>query len=527
MPQLSFTLGEVFSLQSSVFIFAQLETGAVCGSVEIKMGETAASGAALEVSVSFGRFENDSLSWEKWSTFSPNKYLEEVEKCATPGSVAEKKAYFEAHYRKIAARKAEQMEQEKQVQSGLCRSDADQGQGDLVRNAGDADYEVDRPAELNFDRGMEQEHFDRAMEQEMEPNEDDLITIECNSFSAEPERVQEEPRRSEDKTNYESEDENVKKEVQEREVMPPATITSAESQSQLQEDASQRQENTNIEMESNAVLQEENAQLNPPRNTQKNIKASKERDAPKIRKKPTSPLLKSPQITTPKVSKPISVSSTASTLCSSTRLRTVQSTPRSKNLNTPSTDSSKKVAPKSLHMSASPRPANSPASAPTSTRKSFIMESMGDKDIVKRAFKMFQSNVGKVDPPVDEKSPVSKQVPSRRTELSTSHSVVARKENGGARAGSAVQRGTKAAPTSFGFRSNEKPREVPQPVKKLQKKPNAKAREQTNIHLKAKEEKEAEIKTIRQGRDVKAASALASEQKSKLKSNLDKGRFQG
>jgi hypothetical protein len=79
-------------------------------------GGTAASDPALQVSVSFGRFENDSLSWEKWSSFSQNKYLEEVEKCATPGSVAEKKAYFEAHYKKIAARKAELFDQEKQME---------------------------------------------------------------------------------------------------------------------------------------------------------------------------------------------------------------------------------------------------------------------------------------------------------------------------------------------------------------------------------------------------------------------------
>ncbi|CDY38789.1 BnaA07g28610D [Brassica napus] len=68
----------------------------------------------MQVSVSFGKFENDSLSWEKFSSFSPNKYLEEVEKCATPGSVAQKKAYFESHYKKIAERNAEIiLEQEK------------------------------------------------------------------------------------------------------------------------------------------------------------------------------------------------------------------------------------------------------------------------------------------------------------------------------------------------------------------------------------------------------------------------------
>lgn len=46
---------------------------------------------------------SESLAWEKWSTFSHNRYLEEVEKFAKPGSVAQKKAYFEAHYRRKAA----------------------------------------------------------------------------------------------------------------------------------------------------------------------------------------------------------------------------------------------------------------------------------------------------------------------------------------------------------------------------------------------------------------------------------------
>ncbi|KAH1221216.1 Protein WVD2-like 7 [Glycine max] len=50
--------------------------------------------------ISFGRFENEPLSWERRSSFSHNRYLEEVEKCSKPGSVIEKKAYFEAHFKR-------------------------------------------------------------------------------------------------------------------------------------------------------------------------------------------------------------------------------------------------------------------------------------------------------------------------------------------------------------------------------------------------------------------------------------------
>ncbi|XP_068643658.1 protein WVD2-like 7 isoform X2 [Aristolochia californica] len=53
-------------------------------------------------SISFGRFEAESLDWERRSSFSHNRYLEEVEKCSKPGSVIEKKAYFEAHFKRKA-----------------------------------------------------------------------------------------------------------------------------------------------------------------------------------------------------------------------------------------------------------------------------------------------------------------------------------------------------------------------------------------------------------------------------------------
>ncbi|KAI8528065.1 hypothetical protein RHMOL_Rhmol12G0122300 [Rhododendron molle] len=43
---------------------------------------------------------------KKRSCFSNNRYLKEAEKSSKPGSVAEKKAYFDAHYKRIAAKKA-------------------------------------------------------------------------------------------------------------------------------------------------------------------------------------------------------------------------------------------------------------------------------------------------------------------------------------------------------------------------------------------------------------------------------------
>ena len=60
----------------------------------------------LGQSISFGRFMSESLSWDKWSSFSHNRYVEEAERYAQPGAVAQKKAFFEAHYKRIAAKKA-------------------------------------------------------------------------------------------------------------------------------------------------------------------------------------------------------------------------------------------------------------------------------------------------------------------------------------------------------------------------------------------------------------------------------------
>uniref|UniRef100_A0ACD5Y7H7 Uncharacterized protein n=1 Tax=Avena sativa TaxID=4498 RepID=A0ACD5Y7H7_AVESA len=54
--------------------------------------------SALGESVSFGRFLSEPLEWGKWSAFEHNRYLEEAAGQSRPGSVAQKKAFFEEHY---------------------------------------------------------------------------------------------------------------------------------------------------------------------------------------------------------------------------------------------------------------------------------------------------------------------------------------------------------------------------------------------------------------------------------------------
>ncbi|CAA7055199.1 unnamed protein product [Microthlaspi erraticum] len=71
---------------------------------------------ALSQSVSFGRFIEENLEWGKWSSFSHKKYVDEAEKFSQPGSVAQKKAFFEAHYKKIADAKKAKASDESSVQ---------------------------------------------------------------------------------------------------------------------------------------------------------------------------------------------------------------------------------------------------------------------------------------------------------------------------------------------------------------------------------------------------------------------------
>ncbi|PWA59130.1 TPX2 domain-containing protein [Artemisia annua] len=84
-------------------------------------------------SVSLGRFASESLAWEKWSNFPHKRYVEEAKSYAQPGSVAEKKAFFEAHYKKVAAQKAAAaaaaalLEQEKANAAASChKSDVEE-----------------------------------------------------------------------------------------------------------------------------------------------------------------------------------------------------------------------------------------------------------------------------------------------------------------------------------------------------------------------------------------------------------------
>ncbi|XP_073019062.1 uncharacterized protein [Primulina eburnea] len=130
------------------------------------MGETKSGNPvhALGESVSFGRFMTESLSWERWSTFSHKKYVEEAERYAQPGSVAQKKAFFEAHYKRVAAQKAAALlEQENAAKKATVSEESEAGymddnDDDEKRMVLNSNFEVEEKSEETKTQNSNKEH---------------------------------------------------------------------------------------------------------------------------------------------------------------------------------------------------------------------------------------------------------------------------------------------------------------------------------------------------------------------------------
>ncbi|KAF7123697.1 hypothetical protein RHSIM_Rhsim12G0126300 [Rhododendron simsii] len=557
-----------------------------------------ASSTTLEVSVSFGRFENDSLSWEKWSTFSPNKYLEEVEKCSTPGSVAQKKAYFEAHYKKIAARKAaEQLEQERQMETNAGQNGeenvgntslTDTKLGTASNGQVSAEAELDdligvssrsrsdesnENASISIERqspsvdGIKEDEMDGIMEKlELNKSEEAVLVqeetlsimekLELNR-SEEAVLVQEETRLN----GFEGKGElppvliqknpcvsefQDKVEV-ESPVQPPSSFEKGRGNTMENKNEKIRLDSANkIQRVKITPSKKENDKLDASNKYQKMILSKKEKSFPGTKKKQASPLpKKSPEISTPKTSKLTPTSTGPNASWSSSKNAYSSSSPRSKFLNA---GESKKVAP-SLHKSLNLGIANSDSTSISTPRKSLFMEKMGDKDIVKRAFKTFQNSFNQVRASGDDKFSRRKEVSTTMPEHKLSTSLTPRKEKEGLRktaenmdaqraqlgrswntisAGSLKgagmdHRSAKPAP-SLSLRSSERSEKRKE---KLEGKSYSKETEKTNLSSKSKlthEDKDAGMKKLRQSLNFKATPMPSFYRGHTIsKNSLDKG----
>ncbi|KAF1874979.1 hypothetical protein Lal_00007595 [Lupinus albus] len=470
------------------------------------MGETTAvSNSTLQVSVSFGRFENESLSWEKWSTFSPNKYLEEVEKCATPGSVAEKKAYFEAHYKKIAARKAELLAEEKQAKEESFGSE-DRNGLDL---SGKTDAEFDISNTQDSIEGAKQETGSFGETEisriEVDNSEEEVaISIYCQSSSVKGENREPECRsHSSEQTDK------------------PEEAVCIKQEESLKVEAEYVKEISHAvykEKEKSSKIQAKDVKLDHP----KEHKVTFISNGAKKKKEAILPTSKTSQVSMPRSSKPTTTPTKTLASASSTNKR--GNFPSLSKRQATSSLESRNVSNKSLHMSLSlgrSKPDLAPHTtmrksfimekmrnkdiasnldpAPhTTMRKSFIMEKMGDKDIVKRAFKTFQNNVHQPKTFGEDRSLVKKQVPSKGTVPKISTSTALRKENGRPTKVDGVdKRSGDSVRTAMGPKSDIRAEKGKESSRKIEDKSNAKEVERTHLQSKLKEEKEAEMKKLK------------------------------
>ncbi|TKY58575.1 hypothetical protein E2542_SST15641 [Spatholobus suberectus] len=469
------------------------------------MGEKAASSPALQVSVSFGRFENDSLSWEKWSAFSPNKYLEEVEKCAAPGSVAQKKAYFEAHYKNVAARKAELLAQEKQMEKDSSRSQYENGE-DLSCNTCGTDAECDVSNTQGSSEGFKQEtnSIGEIIRTDASNLEDDVAVSRDYQISS-----------------VEEENEELESRSRSSQIDKPEEVVCVEREGSKEESPNIEAEDVkeishNVNNESAKEIEAKDVTLDHPKVSKKVTPVSRESNAAKAKKKSVLPTSKpkASQISTPISSKP-----------TSTPTKTLASASSTKRGNSPSisgrkitpTAESRKVPNKSLYMSLSLAPSKPDPALHTTMRRSLIMEKMGDKDIVKRAFKTFQNNFNLPKTSGENKSLVKEKVTSRVTEPRNPASMALRKENGQSpKVDGADKRSGNAVRSTFGLRSDVKSEKGKESPRKIDEKFNAKEAERTHPQLKSKEEK---IK-----HNSKATPLLAFHRGLKVsKSHLEKG----
>lgn len=524
-------------------------------------------GESLGVSVSFGKYESDALSWEKWSTFpSPNKYLEEVGKCSTPGSVAQKKAFFEAHYKKIAAMKAEAelLEQEKASETNrsrlddlteenlqevacLSRSDdcseevKEECKGGVGSKVFCNDEEVQ--AEISVMEGSGKHHGDEPSSERSQCAED-VTSVKDESLQDESMQVgntvvpQDVLPVALNSNADKLEEATAVNTMEPQHLLPIASNSNLGKleEAVLVNDESMKLVKQHFQVDSMTEDAQESKQEIPKPNAQnvtRKVNPTKvEKNSVGTKNKPASIIPKSPESSATRLSKPKSKATpTPVPPVKSSSKKTISSNTTSSKNKIHSVSESRQIAPISLHLSMSMNSVNSDtaSSVTSSRRRSLFMEQMGDKDIVKRAFKTFQNRLNQL-PSSDVTSTGPKQLPTKGSEQKASTSMASQKENERSRKaaekikptrgqlgpiwksvssmslkGAGVdERRLKATPTSIVLRSNERAERRKEFFKNLEEKSNAREAERTQHSERSKEIKDAEMKKLRQNLTFKA-----------------------
>ncbi|XP_042023494.1 protein WVD2-like 4 isoform X2 [Salvia splendens] len=477
-----------------------------------KMDEPFKPSGGLDVSISFGRFENDVLSWEKWSSFSPNRYLEEVGSLSTPGSVAQKKAYFEAHYKRIAARKAEELEEEKSIVPAARFLDEWRNDDCLESSCG-----ID--AELGLSNG------DRSVEVAAESE-----YASTNATSA-----------NEAKKDDDSFDSSKEKStldvfvdgIRERD----SADVGVESEGCLADEGKDELSCEAVELGPNAAVEAASPEMEKPPRKKNGVKELTPKSNVARKANSTKRDTNSGRVQ----AKPLPSSTPRNYKAAPVSTPTSASQPLMKRANGSQVTKSTRGASKSLHKSLILDPSSLPAQS--MTRRSLMVEKMGDKDIIRRAFKTFQN---RMDGSCNEaKSSTVKKVTSTPPEARVSTPPIrrtrddaekasAQRNQGGTRSkpsetrlyrGSLVMdtknTNISAASSSISFRSHDRAKKRKEFLKDLEAKSVAKAAENAQLSAKSKEEKDSEIRRLRKSLNFKA-KPLPSFYKDRTKAHLEK-----
>ncbi|KAI4370438.1 hypothetical protein MLD38_018792 [Melastoma candidum] len=440
------------------------------------------------VSVSFGRFDKDSLSWEKWSSFSPNKYLEEVEKCATPGSVARKAAYFEAHYRRIAARKAELL---------LLASDANGAPPSVPASSRQA---------------VEEDEEEQYEEEDMITLEKERLSFEVVFGESTAGGVVGRCEKSDDKKVGDSlvrDDPKDEEEPQVMQMLRSDVGDASKSNGSLiigrEEAPDCRLPNVGTQngipcLEMSARIRNDAADLESWRKPRKSDPLNKEKIMEKAKKKPAPAIIKSPQVhSAPRRTSKHTPISPAPSMTTPFRKPTIDvSTNRNKG--GPALDL-KKVSPNhALGPTSSSNLQSFDPAAVAAPRRSLLMERMGDKDIIKRAFRTFQNNAG-----LSKSFSAQKSAPLA---LPADPSSTIRKENMRREAGSVVKKSNEVFLSKYSSGNSERVEKRIQLNinKKLEQKSTIKEVEKSRL---TKDQREIDIRRPTQSIGFKATTMSA------------------